>query len=451
MQAQQPLSIRAESTNDRPLRITIITETFLPKIDGIVTRLCATLRHLHRMGHCVQVIAPEGVRDFEGVPVHGVPGFRFPFYPDLKAAIPNPGVSKALRSFEPDLIHAINPAILGVSAFFASVKHRIPLVVSYHTHVPRYLQYYGMGKLEPVMWSGLRAGYNRADLILATSQAMQAELEQHGIHRAQLWRRGVDTELFHPSRATRSMRERLTGGHPEDTLLLYVGRLSAEKEVERCRDILTAFPGVRLALVGDGPHRQKLERTFAGTPTVFTGFLRGNEVAEAFASADAFFLPSSTETLGLVLLEAMAAGCPVVAPRAGGIIDIVRDGVTGYMYDPEDPTGAIEAHRKLLDAAHREQLSRHARADAELWGWDAATRQLEGYYRTVMKSECELPRRIAERGISKRSVSTICDELQISKATFRRHARRLAAQPTGSWGVRPRGGNPASAAGLPRV
>jgi glycosyltransferase involved in cell wall biosynthesis len=435
VERQQAASIGSASLNERPLRIAIVTETFLPKIDGIVTRLCATLQHLRRMGHIVEVIAPKGVQEFEGIPVHGIPGFKFPLYPDLKAAIPNTDVSRLLRRFQPDLIHAVNPAMLGVSAFFASTSQHVPLVVSYHTNVPKYLQYYGLGFLESLMWWGTRLGYNRADLILATSQAMQAELDKHGIRRAQLWQRGVDTELFHPKRATRQMRERLTEGHPQDTLLLYLGRLSAEKEVERCRDILAAFPQVRLALVGDGPRRHKLEEHFAGTPTHFAGFLRGADVAEALASADACYLPSRTETLGLVLLEAMAAGCPVVAPRAGGITEIVRDGVTGYLYDPNDPNAAVEAHRKLvLDAAHRMQLSRQARADTEQWGWAAATRQLEQHYRRVMTRERNLPRQIVEHRASTASVEVICEQLRISRATFRRHARPSAAQARNSTG-----------------
>src|SRR5262249_55120008 len=148
-------------------------------------------------------------------------------------------------------------------------------------------------------------------------------------------------------------------------------RLAAEKEVERCRDILQAFPGVRLAIVGDGPHRTKLEPYFAGMPAHFTGYLKGVDLAEAYASADAVFLPSRTEALGLVLLEAMAAGCPVVAPRVGGVTDIVRDGVTGYLYDPAEPQAAIAAHEKLLfDSSHRQLLGRQAREDAEQWGWE---------------------------------------------------------------------------------
>lgn len=415
--------LSAESGSDRPLRIALITETFLPKIDGVVTRLCHSLRQLREFGHTVLLIAPRGVDEFEGTPVHGVPGFDFPLYPDLKLAIPRPSVWRAIKAFRPDLIHAVNPAMLGVSAFFASTSHRVPLVVSYHTHLPRYLHYYGLGRLEAPMWWGFRAGYNRADLTLATSQEAQMAMEKHGILRVGLWRRGVDTELFRPDRATREMRARLSEGHPEDKLLIYIGRLSVEKEIEQCRRVLTALPGVRLALVGDGPHRKKLEEYFAGTPTHFAGFLRGTELAAAYASGDAFFLPSRTETLGLVLLEAMAAGCPVVTPRSGGTSDVVQDGVTGYLYDPADPEGAIAAIRLLLfDPAHRAVVSRQARSDAENWSWSAATRQLEGEYRTVLARENHLPGQIADRRGSGASVDAICDELRISKATFRRHA-----------------------------
>jgi glycosyltransferase involved in cell wall biosynthesis len=423
LEEQRLSSASAVSGWDRPLRIALLTETFLPKIDGVVTRLCHTLRHLRESGHTVLLVAPQGVDDFEGTPVHGVPGFDCPLYPDLKMAIARPSIGRAMKAFRPDLIHAVNPAVLGVSAFFTSTSHRVPLVVSYHTHLPRYLRYYGLGYLERPMWWGIRAGYNRADLTLATSREAQTELERRGILRVGLWRRGVDTEMFRPDRASHDMRARLTEGHPEEKLLVYIGRLSVEKEVEQCRRVLAALPGVRLALVGDGPHRKKLEQYFAGTPTHFAGFLHGTDLAAAYASADAFFLPSRTETLGLVLLEAMAAGCPVVTPRSGGTSDIVHDGVTGYLYDPANPENATTAIRRLLfDRAHRETLSRQARADAENWGWRAATRELEQDYRNVLAREQHLPRQIAERRTSGTAVDAICDELQISKATFRRHA-----------------------------
>ncbi len=416
----------------RPLRIAIITETFLPKIDGIVTRLCQTIRYLHAFGHAVLVVAPRGVQEFEGVPVHGVSGFAFPLYPELKLAIPRPSLSKALEQFGPDLIHAVNPAVLGIAGFSYSASHRIPLIVSYHTHLPKYLQYYRLGRLEGLMWWGMRQGYNRADLTLATSQAMQTELGKQGIRRVQVWRRGVDTARFHPARASKEMRVRLTQGRPDDKLLLYVGRLSAEKEIERFRDVLSALPGVRLALVGDGPHRAALEKHFAGTPTHFAGFLRGDELATAFASGDAFFLPSRTETLGLVLLEAMAAGCPVVTTRSGGTSDIVEDGVTGYLCDPADPESEVEALRKLLfDDAHREEMRHRARLDAERWGWAAATRQLEDYYHGVLDRERRLPGLIAWHRAAGVPADAVCDRLGISMQTLRRHTSSRAREADG--------------------
>ena len=145
------------------------------------------------------------------------------------------------------------------------------------------------------------------------------------------------------------MRQRLHGGH-DDTgnLALYIGRLSAEKQIERIRPVLDAMPQVRLALVGDGPHRQQLERIFQGTPTTFVGYLAGEELASAYASGDAFLFPSSTETLGLVLLEAMAAGCPVVGANRGGIPDIVSDGINGCLYDPDRSDSLITAVQRLM-------------------------------------------------------------------------------------------------------
>ncbi|MDR7898290.1 glycosyltransferase family 1 protein [Thermosynechococcus sp. JY1334] len=371
------------------MRIALFTETFLPKIDGIVTRLCQTVRHLQRNGHQVLVVAPEGGLDYyEGAQIYGVSGFPLPLYPELKLALPRPAIGQALEAFAPDLIHVANPAVLGVAGLYYAQKFHLPLVASYHTHLPQYLKYYGLGFLEEVLWSLLRLAHNRAQLNLCTSTAMVAELKAHGIHHLALWQRGVDVELFHPQRQSQEMRSFLSQGHPEAPLLLYVGRLSAEKEIEQIKPILEQIPQARLALVGNGPHREALEQHFAGTPTHFVGYLRGERLAAAFASADVFVFPSRTETLGLVLLEAMAAGCPVVAANSGGIPDIVTDGVNGFLFDPADSTGAITACQRLFDSpSDRETLRQNARQEAERWSWAAATQQLEQYYQSVLPTK----------------------------------------------------------------
>ncbi|MCG5057634.1 MAG: glycosyltransferase family 1 protein [Limnoraphis sp. WC205] len=368
------------------MRIALFTETFLPKIDGIVTRLRHTVEQLHRSGDQVLIFSPEGgLKEYMGCQIYGVEGFPLPMYPELKIAIPHPGVGAKLEEFQPDLIHVANPAVLGLGGLYYAKKFNLPLIASYHTHLPQYLHHYNLGMLEEVLWGLLRSAHNQADLNLCTSTAMVKELRSHGIERVDLWQRGVDTELFQPDQATPEMRDRLSQGHPDCTLLLYVGRLGAEKEIDRIKPILEAIPNARLALVGDGPNRLALEQHFAETPTHFVGYLRGQELADAYACADAFIFPSRTETLGLVLLEAMAAGTPVVAARSGGIPDIVTDGVNGYLFDPADENGAISATQRLLShQRERETLRQNARLEAERWGWPAATHQLRRYYQAVL-------------------------------------------------------------------
>ena len=374
------------------MRIALFTETFLPKIDGIVTRLCHTVEHLQRSGDQVLIFSPDGgLTQYKGAKIYGVPGFPLPLYPELKLALPKPEIGKALEKFRPDIVHVVNPAMLGLGGIFYAKMLKIPLVASYHTHLPQYLQHYGLGMLEGLLWELLKSAHNQAQLNLCTSTAMVEELTAHGIERVDLWQRGVDTETFHPDLASVEMRDRLTQGNPSSPLLLYVGRLGAEKEIERIKPVLEAIGDARLALVGDGPNRQALEEHFAGTPTNFVGYLRGRELGAAYASADAFIFPSRTETLGLVLLEAMAAGCPVVAARSGGIPDIVTDGVNGYLFDPKDELGAIAATKNLLSQKQeRETLRANARQEAERWGWAAATRQLQRYYQAVV-AEQNLP------------------------------------------------------------
>jgi glycosyltransferase involved in cell wall biosynthesis len=368
------------------MRIALFTETFLPKVDGIVTRLRHTVEHLQRHGDHVLVFSPEGgLTEYKGAKIYGVSGFPLPLYPELKLALPRPAIGVALKQFQPDLVHVVNPAVLGLAGLYYSKLFNIPLVASYHTHLPQYLQHYGLGLLEGVLWELLKAGHNQAQLNLCTSTAMVQELTTRGIERVDLWQRGVDTELFQPHLSSKAVRDFLSQGHPEAPLLLYVGRLSAEKEIERIKPVLEAIPQAWLALVGDGPHRSTLEKHFAGTPTHFVGYRVGQDLAAIFASADAFIFPSRTETLGLVLLEAMAAGCPVVAARSGGIPDIVEDGVNGFLFDPQDEQGAIVSTQRLLSRqSERETLRQNARCEAERWGWSAATRQLRHYYQKVL-------------------------------------------------------------------
>ena len=374
------------------MKVAFFTETFLPKVDGIVTRLTKTIQHLVESGEEVIVFCPEGCPEtYMGAQVIGVAAMPLPLYPELKLGLPGPAVSDALENFQPDLIHVVNPAVLGLGGIWLAKTNNIPLIASYHTHLPKYLEHYGMGMLEPLLWELLKAAHNQAILNLCTSTAMVKELSEKGIQQTALWQRGVDTETFRPELRNSSMRNRLLGKYSDEgSLLIYVGRLSAEKQIERIKPVLKALPQARLALVGDGPHRQQLEKTFENTSTTFVGYLSGEELASAYACGDAFLFPSSTETLGLVLLEAMAAGCPVVGANRGGIPDIITDGINGCLYNPDGPNDGSEsliaATQKILgNNIERQSMRTAAREEAEKWGWHSATNQLRNYYQDVLK------------------------------------------------------------------
>ena len=378
------------------MRIAIFTETFIPKIDGIVTTLSETIRQLKCLGHEVLVFAPDGgISDFEGIRIVGMKGHSFALYPELRLSLPRASMRKQIQEFQPDLLHVADPALLGIAALYYGGGAnggalRLPLVISYHTDLPAYLQYYQLGFLEPYIWRIMRIRHNRATLNLCTSAAMMEQLEKHGIQRVNLWPAGVDTSRFRPDRRSEAMRFRLSGGHPERPLLIYVGRLSPEKDVQRLRPMMEALPGTQLALIGDGPHRHALEEHFAGLPVYMAGFLRGEELAAAYASADVFVMPSRTETLGLVVLEAMSAGLPVVGAQAGGIPEMIVDGVTGALFDTEDQ--AIEAIRKLLECPEQRRASGcAARQHASERSWRPATLALVEHYKTACAIQNVVP------------------------------------------------------------
>ena len=402
------------------MRIALFTETFIPKVDGIVTTLCQTVRQLESLGHQVLIFAPDGGYDhFLQSRIVGARGHALFLYPELRLAFPQASMGQAIADFQADIIHVVDPALLGVAGlYYGGGKNggalRLPLVISYHTDLPKYAHYYRLKFMEPLAWPIIRWRHHRATLNLCTSTAMVDQLQRHGIPRLGLWPGGVDTDRFQRSRHSLEMRERLSDGHPEDPLFLYVGRLSPEKEIERLKPILQANPKARLALVGDGPHRADLAQHFAGLPVHMAGFLHGEELAQAYASSDIFIMPSRSETLGLVILEAMSSGLPVVAARAGGIPEMVEDGVNGFLFDEE--TEAIAAIEKLLTRPSlRQTVSQAARARAEHFGWRAATLLLLEHYRAACAQQHIAPK--AEDDPARRNLRSIAKS-RLRKATM---------------------------------
>lgn len=333
------------------MRIALFTETFLPKVDGIVNTLCHLLKHLSRRGHESILFAPAGgPRFFEKTRIVGLAGVPFPLYPELKLVPPTVNVLDELRAFRADLVHVVNPVSLGYAGLRHARRLKLPLVASYHTDVPGFAVRWGLRFLYRPLVRFFRWMHNAADLNLCPSTVTQRELIAHGYRHVHVWSRGVDGERFHPGRRSLEWRQRLTAGEIDRPLLLYVGRLSPEKRVDWLLPVLDALPEVRLAIVGDGPARPQLERLFAHRRVHFTGYLGGLDLAAAYASSDVFVFPAANETLGNVVLEAMASGLPVIAPRSGGLLDYVVDGETGLLFEPESPGSLVAMARTLVHA-----------------------------------------------------------------------------------------------------
>jgi glycosyltransferase involved in cell wall biosynthesis len=364
------------------VRIAIFTETFLPKIDGIVSFLCLALRRLRERGHQALVFGPPDMPpEYAGARCIGTGGPRFPLYPEVRMNLPTRRIGQALRAFQPDLVHVVNPIFLGPTGIAYARWRRLPLVASYHTDVPGYAKFYGYPWGENLLWWLFRSLHNRANLNLVPSTYILRQVRAHGFRRVRWWQRGIDTERFRPIAPDPAMRARLTGGHPDDFLALYVGRIAKEKGVERLREPLGELQGLRLALVGGGPEMEQIRALYAGTPAVFTGFLNGDELVSAFASADALVFPSTNETFGLVALEAMACGLPVIAGMSGGLIDILEDGVNALVCDPDSPRSIAACLSRLQDSpALRARLRQGALAHAHARSWRATMDQLIGYY-----------------------------------------------------------------------
>jgi glycosyltransferase involved in cell wall biosynthesis len=358
------------------MRIAIVTETWLPSTDGVVTRLTSTVRQLRADGHDVLVVAPgPTAAGFCGADVRCVPtvGFRW-IYGGKRWGLPLPGVGRRLREFGPDIVHVVNPVLLGIAAVISATRAGFPLVASYHTNVARYAAFYRLGWLSPVIWWLLRRLHGRAAVNLATSAATCDELRAQGIDRVRLWPRGVDIDLFTPDPAGRRETER--------PVALYVGRLAAEKGLDLLASLAVPDAGVQLVLVGDGPARAELTARF---PTVtFAGLLHGAELAAAYRAADVFVFPSTTETLGLVMVEALASGLPVLAVDSPASRELLGacSAVRLFTEDRADrlPTSVRETCRDNATGC----LTTAARREAEKWGWPAATEVLVSCYREVI-------------------------------------------------------------------
>ncbi|MEP7290658.1 MAG: glycosyltransferase family 1 protein [Chloroflexota bacterium] len=367
-------------------RVAIFAEAFLPKIDGVSKTAYLTLRYLQQTGREVLVFAPDiAPPSVNGSKVVALPSVGIPAAPESRLALPHPIVVNELNEFQPDLIHLFSPALLSVSGMLVGRQNRVPVIANYQTDLPGYTHHYGMPFLSTVVRDWLRYVHNGCHLTLVPSKWTLDDLSSKGYHRLRKWGRGVNGERYNPNRRSSVWRNRLLAGRDPDSLLcIYVGRLANEKRIDLLLETART-PGVALTIIGDGALRGELETLFAGTGTHFTGYLYGDDLADAYASADAFLFTGANETFGQVVQEAMASGLPAIVIDQGGVTDLVQTGVNGFVC-PADGQAFAASARTLRDQPDlRRQMSANARQFAEQRPWEVIMAQLEGHYTEALR------------------------------------------------------------------
>ena len=372
------------------MRVLYCTDTYPPQVNGVSVVSAISVAGLRERGWDVHVIAPRYPEQEakSGDPnVMSLPSAPLPLYPDVRLVAPDyRAVREAVDRLRPDLVHCTTEFIVGRIGQIAATRAGVPMVTSYHTDFSRYMSSYGVPFLAGPVARYIARFHKRGRRTFTPSAASRADLLKLGVANVEVWGCGVDAVRFNPERRSQDLRVKL--GIDGAFTFLYVGRLAAEKGVdvviEAYRRAEAQLPrgAARLVIAGAGPEEQRL-RAEAPPGTVFLGFLeRETALPALYASADAFAFASTTETLGLVVLEAMASGLSVVATPAGGVAEHLRDGENGIAYPANDAAACAAAMVRLVgDGALSVRLRSGARRTAEALSWSKELDRLDASYR----------------------------------------------------------------------
>jgi glycosyltransferase involved in cell wall biosynthesis len=373
------------------MRIAIFSEVYWPMVSGVGVTLVRLVDALEARGHAVRVYSatyrlPPGEPDRPEA--HRSPSVPLFLYPDVQWAFPRQrAITDDLQQFQPDVVHIATEFSMGLAGMKAARQLGIPIVASAHTDYQKYAHRYRVEWVVQMGWVYLRWFYRHAHRVLTPTRFFERVLNGRGIHHTALWTRGVDAAVFSPAHRSERWRSRFGVG-PDDLLVTYVGRLAREKDLVRLLDAWVALPArppnAQLVLVGQGPLEDNIrERQLPGVH--LGGLLTGQALSEAYASADLFVFPSSTETFGNSLLEAMASGLPCLTVRAGGIPEFANHDVNALMVPPHDTAALGQGLARLMtDAPLRERLRAGGLETARSREWDAIFDGLLGEYRAAM-------------------------------------------------------------------
>jgi len=367
------------------MRVAIVTESFLPQVNGVTNSVLRVLEFLNLQGHQAMVIAPEsegGLSEYHGARIKRVP--TLPLHSilpiGLPVAVPSRKLEYLIDGFAPDVLHLASPFALG--GYSARIARRLglPSLSIYQTDLAGFARHYRLN----IAHSGLRKIvakiHTGTDRTLAPSTAACADLREQGVPNVHLWRRGVNTTLFHPSKRDEALRHLWGAGNK--LIVGYVGRLANEKKIGDL-GILDRDRRVQLVIVGEGAAREKLQRELPNA--IFTGFKSGEDLGAAYASFDLFIHTGPNETFCQTVQEALSSGTPCIVPLTGGPADLVTRGATGYIIDTSDGKALLASVEHFIVRRDRSEISRLSRESVETRTWDAINRQLISHYNAVIE------------------------------------------------------------------
>jgi phosphatidylinositol alpha 1,6-mannosyltransferase len=378
---------------DKPLRVVIVTESFLPQINGVTNSVLRVLEYLRTQGHEALVIAPVsagGVNEYSGFRVKRVPSIEMKGM--LPVGFPQKTLEPLIDGFSPDVIHLASPFFLGNYAARIAERLQIPTLSVYQTDVAGFARHYGLTIAHDSLKKWVARIHTRTTRTLAPSHWSCEDLKKSGVNNVHLWQRGVDSVKFSPEKRDINLRCELLGDRPDRKLVGYVGRLANEKRVDDLA-VLDKRDDIQVVIVGDGPARMRLERELPNAK--FVGYQGGEDLARYYASLDIFIHTGKHETFCQSIQEALASGVPVIAPNSGGPTDLVKHGWTGFLIDTSNSYSLNHSVNQILNSSEHRLMSERARDSVIDRSWESVNSQLISHYQDLVMNQLKQNERVA--------------------------------------------------------
>lgn len=374
------------------MKIALFSDTFSPQINGVTNTLDKLLKYFEKNNIDYKVFVPMYDEDGGNTHTERFYSLKFFLYPECRIALPNQfRVSQSLSDFKPDIIHLMTEFNMGITGLRYGKKNNIPVISSYTTNFSQYTDYYNLEFLKQPIWEYMKWFHNQTSITLCPSNESQKLLNSNGIYKTGIFSRGIDMERFSPSLRNTDLRKRL--GVDDKIVFSYVGRVSFEKDMdvlnESYRKLKKEYKDkIVLLITGEGPYLNKCKEIFP-EETIFIGFKKGAELSEIYASTDIFVCPSSTETFGNVVLEAMASGLAVIGADSGGVKEIIQHRHNGLKFEAKNSQELYNCMKDLIEnRGLRDFIKSNGIKYSKTRSWDTIIEELITIYDETLKERC---------------------------------------------------------------